>query len=144
MSDPSGFGSWSVSKELLTIEYSFVRSLSERIFDLSETGFGSPLVVIAHGRFVHACKVRSTVVIAHGRMPSLAISHTESTGTMHVPFLSRSEYKRLNECLLCTTLNLCRTLGQKWGGGGEGAQILCSGHLLGTLRYKNWKQVYLK
>ena len=29
LSDPSGFGSWSVSKELLTIEYSFVRYRKE-------------------------------------------------------------------------------------------------------------------
>ena len=37
------------------------------------------------------------------------------------PFLSRSEHKRLGRRLLCTRMNLCRTLGQKWGGGGADA-----------------------
>ena len=35
---------------------------------------------------------------------------------MHVPFLSLSGHKRLGGHLLHTTMNLCRSLGQKFGG----------------------------
>ena len=38
---------------------------------------------------------------------------------MHVEVLSRPEHKRLGGHLPCTTINICRTLGQRGGGGGE-------------------------
>ena len=65
--------------------------------------------------------VRSDRSYGHGRMHSLSV---QSTGTMHVPFLSQSGYKRPGGCSLRTTMNLCRTLCQKMGvcvcGGGGG------------------------
>ena len=76
--------------------------------------------VIANGHILHNTLYMHAkcVVIAHGRTHLLTALSVQSTGTMHVPFLSRSEHKRLGARLLRTTINLCRTLGRKRGVGG--------------------------
>ena len=112
---------------------------------LTRNGGGGGGRLLGAGNFqciviTHECILRNTlymyvqcVVIAHGRMHSLTISSTQSTGTKHVPFLSRFEHERLSGRLLRTTMNQCRKFGpQMWGGGGR---VLRSGCLLGTLRY---------
>ena len=74
-------------------------------------------IEIAHGCILHnTLYIRAwCVVIAHGRMHTL---YVQSTWTMHVPYLSRTEQKRLGGHLLHTTTNLGRTLGPKMGVGG--------------------------